>query len=95
MDSEGKTITLPGWLDLKVSLGNFLTIATILAAGLISYAKMDSRVSANEAVLAKSELTYMRRDMAEIREASLANQLTDLKAQLDRVERKLDRNSPQ
>lgn len=84
---------MPGWFDLKVTLGNFLTIATILAAGLISYAKMDSRVTANEAILAKAELVYMRRDLAEAREASLTGQLIELKLQLDRVERKLDQRN--
>lgn len=90
MDEEGRSITLPGWLDLKVSLGNILTIGTILVAGIVSYAKMDSRVTLNEQALSKNELIYVRKDVADLRERVLADRLDELKMQLDRVEKKLD-----
>ena len=89
-DDERRTLTLPGWLDLKISLGNLLTIGTILAAGIISYARMDARVSATEGVIAKTEFIYVRKDVSDLREAALANRLDDLKTQLNRVEVKLD-----
>lgn len=91
MDADkGQTVTVPGWLDLKVSLGNILTIGTILFAGIVSYAKMDNRVTANENALTKAEVVYVRKDVADLRELALTNRLEDLKSQLDRVEKKLD-----
>ncbi len=91
---KGHTLTVPGWLDLKVSLGNLLTIGTILVAGIVSYSRMDGRVTENEKALTKAEIVYIRKDVADLRQEALTVRLEDLKSQLDRVEKKLDTIRP-
>lgn len=65
-------------------------MACLAVAGIVGYARMDGRVTSSEAALAKTELIYVRKDVADLREAALANRLDDLKNQLSRVEQKLD-----
>jgi uncharacterized membrane protein len=62
----------------------------LCVAGIVGYARMDGRVSTSEAALAKTEITYVRKDVSELRERALTDKLDDLKAQLSRVEQKLD-----
>lgn len=88
--NKGQTVTMPGWLDLKISLGNIATVICVLVGGGVYYARMDGRVTTNEISLAKSELIYVRKDVAELEQKALTLRLQDLKDQLDRVEKKLD-----
>lgn len=85
---------MPGWLELKVTLGNIVTVICVLVGGGIYYARMDGRVTTNEISQAKNELIYVRKDVADMEQRALTVRLEDLKSQLDRVEKKLDSIRP-
>lgn len=81
---------MPEWLDLKVSLGNILTMGCLLITGIVGYTRMDGRLTSSETALGKAEMIYVRKDVSDLREAALNSRFDDLKAQLSRVEQKLD-----
>jgi hypothetical protein len=89
-DEKGKILTVPGWLELRVSIGNIVTVVSVLVGGGIYYARMDGRVAMTELNQAKTELIYVRKDVAEQEQRFLSMRLEDMKAQMDRVEKKID-----
>lgn len=87
---KGHTVTVPGWLDLRISLGHIIIAISACGSVLIAYTKLDGRVTFNEQKQAVIESTYVRREMVDQQSRFLESQLADVKAALSRVERKLD-----
>lgn len=72
-------MSAPSWLDTRMSIGNLITIGTVLAGIVFGWAKFDSRISRLEENTARVETTVERLD----------RERTDLHTRVVRIEEKL------
>jgi hypothetical protein len=83
------------YVDMKITLGNIITLVAMLVAGTMAYARIEARVDEQGKALMKLETSDISmlakleaaRDLASARQEAISSRLTRMEAILERIER--------
>lgn len=87
-------MSAPTWMEMRISLGNIITIVSVIAGLGVMYGDVSARqtdlqnqINDQKTLLAAK----LSSEVAAAREATLVAMLDDLRQRLERIEKKLDR----
>lgn len=77
-------------IDPKITIGNLIQILVLVVGVVVAYANLTSTQTRDHAQLVEMQQAFVRRDVQEAKDSSIANLLGDISRRLERMERKID-----
>jgi len=86
---------MPKWIDPKISLGNLITVATMLLAAIVAYVQLSDQVKASAVDISALKRTDQEiisrvdamREAGSSRQETVVHRLARIEAILERMER--------